>query len=80
MSKFIASVAVYNYRTNILLVETFRTNCSKDWKSILFQHSEFYQGGNLDWLNDDYNKAHKQLDSNDIQIDISFTSLNDDET
>ena len=83
MSKYLASVGVYCYEKDQVVVEAFRVNTTKNWKDVLVLHSEFQKeietGGRLSWLSSDLDKAKVQLDNNDLKIDIFFTPLSEDE-
>ena len=79
MSTYIASVGVYCYAKDEVIVESFKTE-HDNWKKALLLHSEFAEevssGGNLDWLSADHKTAIKQLDENDLQVDIVFIQIN----
>ncbi len=64
MSKFIASVGVYCYEKDRVIVEAFIMQ-EDDWKKALLLHSEFQEeltkGTNLDWLSHDLDTARREL-------------------
>ena len=78
MKEFLVSIGVYCYAKDRVIVEVFQVN-SDNWKKALLLHSEFAKelssGTNLTWLSDDLEVAFKQLDENDLQVDIVFTKL-----
>lgn len=82
MSKlYVASVGVYCYAKDRVVVECFKTS-TDDWKRALLLHSEFSRelstGGKLDWLSHDLDTARAELDNSDLQIDIVFTEISGD--
>ena len=81
MKKYLASIGVYCYEKDKVVVECFRVQ-SDDWKKALLLHSEFHKelerGGGLDWLSHDLNTARGELDNADLQVDIVFTELFED--
>ena len=78
MSKYLVSIGIYCYAKDRVSVEVFET-FSDNWKTNLLLHSEFdnelSSGSNLDWLSNDPKVAAKQLDENDLQVDIVFTKI-----
>lgn len=79
MKKYVASVAIFCYEKDKVVVESFLTDTTDNWKGMLMLHSEFKveisSGNNLKWLSDNLEIAKKQLDNNDLKIDICYTYL-----
>ncbi len=75
---YIASVGVYSYEKDYTVVEAFKMS-DENWKRALLMHSEFAEelsnGDELKWLSSDLEVAKKQLDNNDLQVDIVFTEI-----
>ena len=67
--KYISAVSVYNYNTDLLTTEVFRTPV-EDWKFATHSHSEFKNDVDLNWLSDDYETAQRQLQSNDLLLEV----------
>ena len=80
MSKFVASVAGFDFRTNKLHLDSFVTAID-DWKLAVLHHPEFLpekgKENNLDWLNHDFEVAKKQLDNNDLAIEVQFVKISE---
>ncbi len=81
MKMYVASVGVYCYEKDRVVVECFKTT-SSEWKQALILHSEFAEelqdGKHLEWLSHDFDEARRELDNADLQVDIVFTEIADD--
>lgn len=73
--KRITAIAIYSYVDDTNVVELFPNN-GEHWKELMKKHSEFKKfDDDLEWVSDDYDKAHRQFLVNDLLVDVEHYDI-----